>query len=347
MTEVKNTQTLGIKINTGSYGADVITAAATEYYKLGTFYQSFGEFINDKRELHFDLTGAYRYPRAVTVAKHMVSGGITSTAVNAMPLYLAMGKYTSDGVTQSQNVNQLDLMDFDSILPEFVVRNEDYNSTVGMYAHNVGCYVQNLNTAIDLRQPGNYLTYNSTIAGQRTVTPGFAGASTAGKLVYPGSEDNEYKLDNNTVLNWGGTFASHEYSSGGDAIINELIDISLMIDNSLIPRTPNGQQYPKKFQMGYQIPAFSMTIDRREYAQLSDDFQTMADGTTTKNVYFKIYQSADDYMEWHIENFMIQSIKAPNVQNNENRYDQVITGNMAGLRVKEYSTNVDGDTYYV
>lgn len=345
MTARFQNQTIGFK-RSSSYADDLISLASTEYYQFGKQNILWGSFPTEKRDLNIHVTGAARTPQDVYFPGYAVGTAMNVTAVNAIPLYYALGKTTNSGSNPYTHV--LEGADVGSALPDFLLRSEDYSSETGIYDSYLGNYIKNLNFSIDFRQRANMAVYGINGVGQRIATPQFAGVSEPGKLIIPGAHDKHFMWSNAMVANWGGTFSSGVYSSGGTAITDDILDFSLVIDNSLTPDKPQSQSYPADYVFGNQVFVATFDIMRQSANSkiVYTDFLTMQDGSTKKNFHFKIYQDTTHYIQVDMENFTLGGVTRNNTVGTKELPIFTCQGIFQTIKVTAYDPLI-GSTWYI
>lgn len=342
------TQTLGFK-RESTYGTDPISLASTEYWKLGKQTIKWGEFPSEDRQLTPMYTGATRTPQEIFFGSYHAQFAPATVAVNAIPLYLALGKVTNAGAGDPYThtiTNQV----VGSALPYFTIRSEDANGSVGIYESVTGSYVKNMSTSIDFSNRSNQLTYTMQTVGQKIVPPAsmnFSGASDAGSLVFPGGLSDDYMFDSNTAVKWNSSFSSGVYSSGGDDITNETLNWSFMVDNDLRPDKPHDQDYPDNYKFGTQtmVCSFDMLRVGSTTKNVYDDFVTMQDNTTTANLHVKLYQDATHYIQFDMSDFTLGKVSRQHTRGT----NEIPTFRCSGMFKTIKVTAVDslvGATYY-
>ena len=313
MTDLFKSQKIGFK-QSSAFGDDLIAISSTEWHQWGKYNKLWGSFPTEKRELAALVTGAARTPQDIYFGKYQTAAGIHASAVNAIPLYYALGKVTNSGAGDPYT-HVIEAQDVGTVLPNFVMRSEDFSSETGIYDSYLGNYIKNLMFQIDFRQRSNMASYGITTVGQQIAAPQFAGASS--NLIVPGAHTVHYKHSSAMVFNWGGTFSSGVYSSGGTAMTDDVLDFSLTIDNDLIPDRPQSQSYPSNYVFGPQVMVATFDIIRNSAnaKTIYTDFVTMQDNTTSKNLHFKIYQDATHYLQFDCSNFVLDSVVRNNTVN--------------------------------
>lgn len=306
-----------------------------------------GDIPLEKRELINYFTGASVAPQDIYFAEYGAEGNPAFTAVNAIPFYLAMGKVTNTGASDPFT-HKIEKRDLGTDLPSFTHRNERYSSAAGRYDSLTGNYVRNLTYAHDFSQLNRFSTYQMLFNGTKRYAPQFAGQHTTGPVI-PGSHDKHYMQELGTfAVKWDATFASGQYSTGGDDLSTIIQNFQLIVNNNLVPEKPAGQDYPSDYIMGRQnyIASFDILDDGTGADAVYDDFITMQDNSTKKNMHYKIYQSATHYLQLDMENFMLG--KAEQKFNYDKRENPVIR--CSGLFTDLIVQAVDplaGATYYV
>jgi hypothetical protein len=344
MTDLFENQTIGFK-RSATYGDDLIAAADTEHWRWGKHNALWGDYPLDKRELRALVTGAARTPQKNYFAKYFVGGIINATAINAIPLYYALGKVTNSGAGDPYT-HVIENAEIGSDLPDFVQRSEDASTEANIYESYLGNYIKNLTMSVDWSDKTQMMAYGINTWGQQTAAPQFGGA--ASNLIAPGGNDNHFLYDNNSVVNWNGNFTDGVYSSGGTDITDDVRIFALTIDNNLVDDTPQGQYYPDNFIFGGQmmIASFDILRNSANAKTVYTDFRTMANNETTRNMHFKIYQSATHYIQVDMSDFTLGAVERNNTAGTTEEPVFRCSGQFKTIKV----TAVDplaGATYYV
>lgn len=315
-------QKLGWLAEVDGYAEDPFDAASNTWYRLGKYNTPWGDFPTEDRTLSQLFTGASQRAQDTYFHEYMAQAGLSVSAVNGLPLYWALGN-VSHLSTSDPFLRIFRGRDIGDDLPSICPRTEDTDDDTDdnkIYEHYPGMYVQNLTTSIDFSSDLPFLVYLMQLTGTQITSPSFSGVMDTDP-VYPGGVSDHYMRDSNFACLWdidletSGDYEGTNAGTGTDIDIkNEIMSYSLVIDNALIPDRPQDQEYPDDYFKLIQsfLLNFSLLRDGDNTYKIYDDFITMQDNETTRNMHFAIYQDATHYLQIDLKNVSIGKVTRGN-----------------------------------
>ncbi len=310
--DLQYVQEIGIKNDAiGAYGVDTITDGAETFYEMGLFQRSFGDFPVLGTDLIKSYTGASYDPQSLKVASTFVGGSIVSAVNHGLGLFRSLCRIESSGGAEDGGVVDDGSNEY-TVTPITDGEQVSYNTRFHLKNTDaadiqktvVGCRTNQYTLSLDLTQKKLPLAQTETFLGQR-VMPVQSGTSDY-TLQVPDSLDKLFYWDNsaNSVFTW-----------DGEDLADELLNLSVTIDNVNRLGRVSGQHFPRDNVTGDRIMVLGLRLERRNSTSMFDDYMAQA-GTNSvpadifKDVVFKIPNADGKYIQLTMNDIGIESLKA-------------------------------------
>jgi len=278
---------------------DPITLSTSLYWQFGFDSQQFSLPIqNYQIQRYYD--GSKRDPDLDVVQSH-VTKSLGFFPTNLIPFYMALGSASSSsGVHTITGVNS-------GSLPTFTVRTELKGGNVSKYISAVGTKVYSLSFGYNAMTPQIPASIGLGYMAIKSQTAALNSAH--GGIKYPtddytltGTEQkNRFKADSNLSFIW---------DNGGDNVnySNQLLNFNYILTNDIDPRQIQNQDEVEFQTEGNRSHIVNFQVTR------GDDKSIFDDAGTKKDVKFKIYASATNYIQLTLTN-CIGSVSESNYAN--------------------------------